>query len=305
MRFDCGEMRKLTLGNGLAAHRPGTSRPAGPASRAAARGPWSAASGPPDLRCGRGRDIVGDRHAIAGMQRPAVEAAHAADQVRGAAAEHRRRSGCRRRPPDRRARPATMRPNLRRCPRVTANDAPSATGRSSHVTSNCAPAIAIVVSASTISSGPISVISSVAASSVVADQLIREAMRKRIHRPGHRHAGRLVAVAAEVLHRGQQARLDDHAARRRHRSSRPARTAPGRRRRAGSADRDRRRTSPWRCVRSTASRPGSRPDTRRSAIRRCRPSRPARARAARDGAARRSTDRRGPCRRSPGTNPSM
>ena len=137
-----------------------------------------------------------------------------------------------------------MRPNLRRCPRVTANDAPSATGRSSHVTSNCAPAIAIVVSASTISSGPISVISSVAASSVVADQLVREPMRERVHRSGHRHAGRLMPVAAEVLHRRQQAGLDDDAARRRSSISRrhePHEIARGEQARL---DRGRDRTSP-------------------------------------------------------------
>ena len=79
---------------------------------------------------------------------------------------------------------------------------------------------------------------------VVADQLVGEPMRKRVHRPGHRHAGRLMAVAAQVLHRRQQAGLDDvqragaHRLRCRHE---PHEIAGGEQARLR---RDRRRTSP-------------------------------------------------------------
>ena len=44
---------------------------------------------------------------------------------------------------------------------------------------------------------------------VVADERVREAVRHRIHRSGHRHAARLESPASAVLDRGQEAWLDD------------------------------------------------------------------------------------------------
>ena len=43
---------------------------------------------------------------------------------------------------------------------------------------------------------------------VVGDELIRQPMRERVHRTGDGHAGSLVAEPSKVLHRRQQPRLD-------------------------------------------------------------------------------------------------
>ena len=94
-----------------------------------------------------------------------MEATHAADEMGGAAAEHRLGLNAARHG-EIRTRALDNPAKLEALPLMDRRRRRSAlfVGVRSHVTSNCAPATAIVVSASTISSGPSSVTSIVAAS---------------------------------------------------------------------------------------------------------------------------------------------
>ena len=193
------------------ARRQRSNRPADRRARASVRVGRIGSGTTPATRAIRhavGTPTVAERQAIAGLQRPSVEAAHAADQMRRAAAEHRRRRRCRRRPRGRRARRAMRAPKRSRAP---ARDSERRVVRHAacrrRVTSNSAPVTATTRSSSNSSSGPSSVTSSVAASDVVADERVREPMRIRIHRPGDRHAARLKSPAAEVLDGRQHAGL--------------------------------------------------------------------------------------------------
>ena len=189
MRFERGEMRKLTAVNGLQRVGARTNRPAVRAGRAAARGPSVGSVSPAAFRCGRRRR---DRLQSARDRRrkgTALEPAHAADQVCGPAAEHRRRlhaSGH----GQVGARALETAAEAEALPCLNARTTrPSASVDRRTRPRSRRPQTASVVSASTISSGPISVISSVAASGVVADQLVGKPMRERVHRAGDGHAG--------------------------------------------------------------------------------------------------------------------
>ena len=144
-----------------------------------------------------------DRPACSGA---AFEPAHPADEVRRPAADHRRRrhaaGDARRR---RGLRPAARRNAAgRRRESRTASRRPRPAPLT--VIANSAPATAAQTGRSTVSSGPISVTSSVAASSRIADQRVGQTMREDVHRAGDRHAGRLMAPAPQVLDGGQQTR---------------------------------------------------------------------------------------------------
>ena len=308
MRFDRGEMRKLVLAQRARALRREPvdlrtrqhAQPRAPAGRQR----QSQARGGRRWRPVRPRSAARRSPTSARPSSPPMRA----HQMRGATAEQRPASAGRPPPPDRRARPRAGGRTAAARRRRSRPTWPTAIDRPSHVTSKSAPAERDRCSARSNSQfrtdqrdferrgrrG-------------IADQQVGEPVRERVHRPGDRHAGRLMPPAPEILHRRQQSRPHDVnrvrrvVMRRRHGTNRTR--SPGLQQTRRRARRD--RTSPHRCGQSTASPRASRSDTRRSARRRCRPIPPAHARAARDGAARQSTRRRGPCTQNPGTKPSM